>query len=87
LEEIDCELRRKELLNQLKDNQKCCEDQELVTKLCALAGIKASEDNVGNCKLVHFDKLRAAELKAFIIARHPKFMKISEVTHLKNKGS
>jgi hypothetical protein len=34
--------------------------------------------------LVHFDKLKAAELKAFIIACHPKFMKISEVAHLKN---
>ncbi len=33
---------------------------------------------------MHFDKLKAAELKAFIIARHPKFMKISEVAHLKN---
>jgi hypothetical protein len=41
LEEIDYELGRKELLNQSKDNQKRCEDQELVTKLCALAGIKA----------------------------------------------
>jgi hypothetical protein len=34
--------------------------------------------------VVHFDKLKAAELKAFIIACHPKFMKISEVAHLKN---
>jgi hypothetical protein len=33
---------------------------------------------------VHFDKLKAAELKASIIARHPKFMKISDVAHLKN---
>jgi hypothetical protein len=54
--------------------------------LCALAGIQALEDNVGKCELVHFDKLKAAELKAFIIAHHPKFMKISEVAHLKNKG-
>ena len=77
-------LQRKELLNQSKDHQKCCEDQELVTNLCALAGIETSEDNVGKCKLVHFDKLKAAELKAFIIARHPKLMKISEVAHLKN---
>jgi hypothetical protein len=84
LEEIDFKLQRKELLNQSKDNQKRCEDQELVTKLCALVGIKASEDNVGKRELVHFDKLKAAELKAFIIARHPTFMKISEVAHLKN---
>ncbi len=55
-----------------------------MTKLCALAGIETLEDNVGKCKLVHFDKLKAAELKAFIIACHPKFMKISDVTHLKN---
>jgi hypothetical protein len=55
-----------------------------VIKLCALAGIEALEDNVGKCKLVHFDKLKAAELKALIIARHPKFMKISEVAHLKS---
>ncbi len=34
--------------------------------------------------MVHFDKLKAAELKAFIVARHPKFMKISDVAHLKN---
>jgi hypothetical protein len=84
LEEIDYKLQRKELLKQSEDHQNCCEDQELVTKLCALAGIKALEDNVGKCKLVHFDKLKAAELKAFIIACHPKFMKISDVTHLKN---
>ncbi len=84
MEEIDYELGRKELLNQSKDHQKCCEDQELVTKLCALAGIKTSEDNVGKCELVHFDKLKAAELKAFIIAHHSKFMKISDVAHLKN---
>jgi hypothetical protein len=84
LEEIDYKLRRKELLlNQSKDNQKRCEVQDLVTKLCALAGIEASEDNVGKCELVYFDKLKAAELKAFIIACHPKFMKISEVAHLK----
>jgi hypothetical protein len=38
LEEIDYELRRKELLNKSKDEQKRCEDQEVVTKLCALAG-------------------------------------------------
>jgi hypothetical protein len=87
LEEIDYKLQRKELLNQSKNNQKHCEDQELVTKLCALAGIDASEDNVGKCELVHFDKLKTAELKVFIIARHPKFMKISEVAHLKkSKG-
>jgi hypothetical protein len=55
-----------------------------VTKLCALAGIKASEYNVGKCELVHFDKLKAAESKAFIIACHPKFMKISKVAHLEN---
>jgi hypothetical protein len=55
-----------------------------VTKLCALAGIKALKDNVRKCKLVHFDKLKAAELKAFIIAHHPKFMKISDIAHLKN---
>jgi hypothetical protein len=84
LGEIDYKLRRKELLNQSKDEQKRCEDQEVVTKLCALAGIEASEDNVGKCELVHFDKLKAAELKAFIVTRHPKFMKTSDVAHLKN---
>jgi hypothetical protein len=41
-------------------------------------------DNVGKREFVHFDKLKAAELKAFIISRHPKFMKISDVPHLKN---
>ncbi len=80
MEEIDYELPRKELLNQSKDEQKRCEDH----KLCALAGIEASEDNVGKCELVHFDKLKAAELQAFILAHHPKFTKISDVAHLKN---
>ncbi len=84
MEEIDYKLQRKELLNQSKDHQKRCEDQELVTKLCALAGIEASENSVGKCNLVHFDKLKAAELKAFIIACHLMFMKISDVAHLKN---
>jgi hypothetical protein len=35
------------MFNQSKDHQKRCADQELVTKVCALAGIKALEDNVG----------------------------------------
>ncbi len=46
--------------------------------------LEASEENVVQCKLVHFDKLKAAELKAFIIARHPKYKKLSDVAHLKN---
>jgi hypothetical protein len=46
--------------------------------------LEASEENVVQCKLVHFDKLKAAELKAFIIARHPKYTKLSDVVHLKN---
>jgi len=43
-----------------------------------------SEDNVGQCELKHFDNLKAAELKAFIIACHPKYMMLSDVGHLKN---
>jgi hypothetical protein len=46
--------------------------------------LEASEENVVQCKLVHFDKLKVAELKAFIIARHPKYTKLSDVAHLKN---
>ncbi len=55
-----------------KTNQKLSEDQTLVAKLCAMLELEASEENVVQCKWVHFDKLKAAELKAFIIARHPK---------------
>jgi hypothetical protein len=47
--------------------------------------LEASEENVVQCKLVHFDKLKAAELKAFIIARHPIYTKLSDVAHLKNQ--
>jgi len=46
--------------------------------------LEPSEDNVGQCELKHFDKLKAAELKAFIIARHPKYIMLSDVGHLKN---
>ncbi len=56
----------------------------MVAKLCAMLELEASEENVVQCKLVHFDKLKAAELKAFIIARHPKYTKLSDVAHLKN---
>ena len=56
----------------------------MVAKLCAMLRLDASEDNVGQCELEHFDKLKAAELKVFIIARHPTFTKLSDVAHLKN---
>ncbi len=56
----------------------------MVAKLCAMLELEASEENVVQCKLVHFDNLKAAELKAFIIARHPKYKKLSDVAHLKN---
>ncbi len=56
-----------------------------MTKLCALSGIKASKDNVARCKLKHFDKLKAAELKAFNIAsNNPKYNKLLDIAHLKN---
>jgi len=46
--------------------------------------MEPSEDNVRQCELKHLDKLKAAELKAFIIAHHPKYMMLSDVGHLKN---
>jgi hypothetical protein len=69
---------------QSKTNQKGHEDQSLVAKLCAILKLDASKDNVGQCELEHFDKLKAAELKAFIIACHPTFTKLSDAAHLKN---
>jgi hypothetical protein len=60
------------------------EDKTLIAKLCAMMNLELSGDNVGQCELKHFDKLKAAELKAFIIARHPKYMMLSDVRHLKN---
>jgi hypothetical protein len=83
LEEIEHELQRKEQLIQSKTNQKVSEDQTLVAKLCAMLELEASEENVVQCNLVHFDKLKVAILKAFIIARHPKYTKLSDVAHLK----
>ena len=56
----------------------------LIANLCCMLGLEVSEDNVGLCELKHFDKLKASELKAFIIACHPKYMKLSDVGHLKN---
>ena len=84
LEEIDLVTRRKEQLVKAKTNQKLMEDKTLIAKLCAMMNLEPSEDNVGQCELKHFDKLNAAELKAFIIARHPKYMMLSDVGHLKN---
>ncbi len=55
----------------------------MVAKLCAMLELEASEENVVQCKLLHFDNLKAAELKAFIIAHHPKYTKLSDVAHLK----
>jgi hypothetical protein len=49
-----------------------------------MMNLEPSEDNVGQCELKHFDKLKAAELKAFVIARQPKYMMLSGVGHLKN---
>ena len=84
LEEIDYETRRKEQLIQSKTNQKVSEDRALISKLCAMMELEVSEDNVARCELKHFDKLKAAELKAFIVARHPKYTKLADVAHLKN---
>jgi hypothetical protein len=44
------------------------EHQYLVAKLCAMLKMDAFEENVGQCEMEDFDKLKAAELKAFIIA-------------------
>ncbi len=56
----------------------------MVAKLFAMLELEALKENVVQYKLVHFDKLRAAELIAFIIARHPKYTKLSDVAHIKN---
>jgi hypothetical protein len=76
LEDIDLETRRKEQIIKTKTNQKLIEDQTFIAKLCAILELEVSEDNVGQCELKHFDKLKAAELKAFTVARHPKYMKL-----------
>jgi hypothetical protein len=49
-----------------------------------MMNLEPSEDNAGQCELKHFDKLKAADLKAFIIARHSKYTMLSDVGHLKN---
>jgi hypothetical protein len=46
--------------------------------------LEVSKDNVARCELKHFDKLKAAELKAFIVAHHPKYTKLADIAHLKN---
>ncbi len=56
----------------------------MVAKLCAMLELEALEESIARCKLVHFDKLKAAELKVFIISHHPKYTKLSDVAHLKN---
>jgi hypothetical protein len=85
LEEIDCETRRgKKLLIKSKMYQKLSEDQTVITKFCAMMELEMSEDNVGRCKLKCFDKLKAAKLKAFIVACYPKYMKVLDIAHLQN---
>jgi len=84
LEEIDLVTRKKEQLVKAKMNQKLMEDKTLIAKLCAMMNLEPSEDNNGQCELKHFDKLKAVVLKALIIARHPKYMMLSDVGHLKN---
>jgi hypothetical protein len=76
--------RRKEQLVKAKTNQKLLENKTLIAKLCVMMNLEPSEDNVRQCDLKHFDKLKAVELKAFKIARHPKYMMLSDVGHLKN---
>ena len=76
--------RRKEQLVKAKTNQKLLENKTLIAKLCVMMNLEPSEDNVRQCDLKHFDKLKAVEVKAFIIARHPKYMMLSDVGHLKN---
>ena len=86
-EEIDHELQRKEQLIQSKTNQKVNEDQSLMSKLCAMMKVDASEKNVGQCELEHSYKLKATEQKAFSITHHPAFTKLLDVAHLKkSKG-
>ena len=76
--------KQKQTRNLWKTNQKLMEDKTLIAKLYAMMNLEPSEDNAGQCELKHFDKLKAADLKAFIIARHSKYMMLSDVGHLKN---
>jgi hypothetical protein len=46
--------------------------------------LEVSDENIGRFKLKHFDKLKADELKAYIAACNPKYMKLSDVADLKN---
>ncbi len=55
----------------------------MVAKFCAMLELEALEERIARCKLVHFDKLKAAELELFIISHHPKYTKLSDVAHLK----
>ncbi len=56
----------------------------MISKLCAMMELEVSEDNVGRYKLKLFYNLKAANLKAFVVAFHPKYMKLLDVAHLKN---
>lgn len=82
--EIELETQRKENQEQAKIDQKCSEDQMIVDTVCSLAKLDSSEDNLVHCTLEHFDHLKAPELRAFIITRHPSYTKVSQIGHLKH---
>ncbi len=56
----------------------------IVDTVCSLAKLDSSKDNLVHCTLEHFDHLKAPELRAFIIARHPSYTKVSQIGHLKH---
>ena len=66
-----------------REDQKQSEDQTRVSKLCAAMNLPSFKDNVAKCELKHFAALVSPELQAFILARHSKFTKKSELSHLK----
>ena len=74
---------RKEERGQAKVDQKRNEDQAMVGKLCSLAELEPSEENVGKCELKHFAQLNSPFLKDFILARHPTLKKACDISHLK----
>ena len=53
-----------------KKDRKCNEDHAMINSICVSASLETSEENVGQCELKHFAKLKAPQLRAFILARH-----------------
>ena len=84
--DLEVEEQRKEGRTKARSDRKKSDALAVDQRLCSLASMEYSEANVAKCEMVHFSKLRAPELRSFIVARddaYPSLIKTTSLYHPK----